>query len=149
MGKAEGNGIYSAFVGFNEATSKIGLPYVRWATDTDFLYNNGQRTYIAIQNIGGTTIPAGGLTIKYYDRDGVLQATDTNPTSIADGIKYNSNANKAGLSEFGYYHPGAGGSAIVEGPSGSQLAIIARVQGFDASTWLDNGEDYNGMDIAQ
>jgi hypothetical protein len=154
MGKAESNiggniGIYSAFIGFESASNNVALPYVRWATNNDFTNNNGQRTYLAIQNIGDTTIAVGELTIQYIDRNGNLVTTHTNDTAIAPGIKFNSKAidGTPTITEFGYYHPGAGGSAIVQGPSGSELAVIARVQGFDTFTGLENGEDYNGMDM--
>lgn len=155
MGKAEGvvggsTGIFTAFVGFDTASNNVALPYVRWATNTNFTNNNGQRTYLAIQNIGSSTIGVGELTIQYIDKFGNLVTTHTNDTAIGPGIKFNSYATlgSPSVSEFGYYSDGsAGGSAIVQGPSGSELAVIARVQGYNTYNGLETGEDYNGMDM--
>jgi hypothetical protein len=147
MCKAVGTGLFTAYVGFGSASNNVALPYVRWATQSDFYYNGGQRTYIAIQNIGSSTIPAGTIQVQYIDRNGAILATHTISTALDAGSKANSNANLAGLSEFGYYHPGYGGSVKITGPGGSQLAAIARVQGWNPNVWQAVAEDYNGMDI--
>jgi hypothetical protein len=143
IGKVQGTGLSTAFVGQSSGTSKVALPYVRWATDTDWNAKTGQRVFIAIQNIGSSDLAAGDVVVHYIDRNGTELATDI-LAAIPVGGKVNSNANKAGLAEFGYYHPGFGGGAIVEGPAGSQLAVIARVQtSLTPSTAV--AEDYNGM----
>ncbi len=147
IGKAFGNGLSTAFVGVSAGASKQALPYVRWATDAEWALGPAstasQRVFITIQNIGTSDLAAGDVTVTYIDRDGAPLATQ-NLGAIAAGAKVNSNASQAGLTEFGYYHPGFGGGAIVEGPAGSQLAVVARV-----ATLLPGGtqvaEDYNGM----
>jgi hypothetical protein len=145
IGKAYGSGLSTAFVGFASGSDNIALPYVRWATDANFGNGSQQRVFLTIQNIG--TAAVNGATVKYVDRDGNVVGTHTLP-SIAPQAKVNSNASAAGLTEFGVYAGGTqfGGGAIVEGPDGSQLAVVARV-----STQVGPGsfasEDYNGMPI--
>jgi hypothetical protein len=147
MGKAAGGGLFTAYVGFKSASNRVALPYVRWSTSPNFYSGSQQRVNIAIQNIGSSTIPANSVVIKYIDRNGTVVGTHTIDTSIDVGSKVNSNASFAGLSEFGYYYPGAGGGVIIEGPSGSQLAAIARVATYVPASGQTVGEDYNGMDI--
>ncbi len=144
MGKVFGGGLSTAFLGFNSAAAKVALPYIRWTTD--HWYDGArQRAYIAIQNVGGD-LAAGQVTVKYYDKAGTLVGTDT-LGAIAAGAKVNSNAGNLGSApEFGYYPDGTfGGSAVVEGPAGAELAVIVRVQSRVGS--LSVAEDYSGMAI--
>jgi len=136
----------TAFLGFTGGASKVALPYVRWTTD-QWYDGTRQRAYIAIQNVGDDDLPAGAVTVKYYDKAGGLVGTDI-LEAIPAGAKVNSNAGNIGDAgaEFGYYSDGTfGGSAIVEGPEGSQLAVIVRIQTRTGST--DVAEDYNGIAI--
>jgi hypothetical protein len=142
VGKAYGAGLSTAFLGIAQGAPKLYLPYVRWATDVDYAAGTEQRTFIAIQNIGTSDIAAGQVTAKYVDRNGTVLATHV-LGAINIGDKVNSNAGLAGLSEFGIYHPGYGGSVIIEGPVGSQLAAIGRVQTTVVGGTV--GEDYNAI----
>ena len=146
MGKVYGGGLSTAFLGFSEGSSKIALPYVRWTTSH---WSDGarQRAYIAIQNVGGTDLAAGDVTVKYYDKTGTLVGTDT-LGAIPAGGKANSNASNIGATgaEFGVYTDGSyGGAAVVEGPDGAQLAVIVRIAQMTGSTMV--AEDYNGIYI--
>ncbi len=144
MGKVFGGGLSTAFLGFNSAAAKVALPYIRWTTD-HWYDGTRQRAYIAIQNVG-SDLAAGAVTVKYYDKAGTLVGTDT-LGAIAAGAKVNSNAGNLGSApEFGYYPDGTfGGSAVVEGPAGAELAVIVRVQSRVGS--LSVAEDYSGMAI--
>jgi hypothetical protein len=145
VGKIYGGGLSTAFLGFPSGGAKIALPYVRW-TETHWLDGTRQRAYIAIQNVGTEDLLAGEAKVKYYDKYGSLVGTHNLP-AIAIGGKVNSNPSVIGAAgnEFGTYPDGSfGGAAIVEGPSGSQLAVVVRVQtyiGFGNSV----GEDYTGV----
>jgi len=145
MGKIFGGGLSTAFLGFNSGASKVALPYVRWTTDHWF-DGTRQRAFIAIQNVGAP-LAAGEVAVKYYDKNGTLVGTDT-LDAIATGAKVNSNASTIGAAgaEFGYYTDGTfGGAAVVEGPAGSELAVIVRVQSRVGS--LSVAEDYSGIAI--
>jgi hypothetical protein len=144
----------TAFLGEKTGSQKLAMPFVRWGSDARFNdpTNNGgvQRTFIAIQNIGGTAIPAGQLKIEYRDVDGALIATQTNSEPLAPKAKFNSDANAAGAlgqngmnaGEFGYYPANKfGGGVQIIGPAGAQLIAIARVQHPGA------GEDYNAVPV--
>jgi hypothetical protein len=146
IGKAYGSGLSTAFVGASSGASELALPYVRWASNTNFANGTQQRTFITIQNIGSSDLNAGDVTVDYVDKNGTVVGSHS-LGAIAAGSKVNSNASLAGLSEFGVYPDGSfGGGAIVTGPSGSELAVVARV-----STQLSAGnfasEDYNGMEV--
>lgn len=148
VGKIYGGGLSTAFLGFPNGGSKIALPYVRW-TETHWLDGTRQRAYIAIQNVGTEDLLAGEAKVKYYDKYGSLVGTHNLPAILVGG-KVNSNPSVLGAigSEFGTYPDGSfGGAAIVEGPSGSQLAVVVRIQ-----TYIGNGnsvgEDYTGVSVA-
>lgn len=146
IGKAFGSGLSTAFVGASTGSDELALPYVRWANNTNWASGAQQRTYITIQNIGGSAISAGAAKVTYYDKNGIPVGTHT-LGSIPAGGKVNSSPSSAGLSEFGVYPDGSfGGGAIVLGPAASQLAVVARV-----STQISPGtfasEDYNGMPV--
>jgi hypothetical protein len=145
MGKIYGGGLSTAFLGFTSGAEKIALPYVRWTTDHWF-DGTRQRAFIAIQNVGAD-LAAGEVSVNYYDKDGTLVGTDT-LGEILSGEKVNSTPGSIGAAgaEFGYYTDGTfGGSAVVEAPTGSQLAVIVRIATRDNSSTL--GEDYNGIAI--
>jgi hypothetical protein len=148
IGKVSDGTSTSAFNGFSEGFRYSSLPYVRWATNTNYFSGYMQRTYIAIQNVGGATI-TGNIVVKYIDRDGVVVGTHTITTDVPVGEKVNSNPSNAGLSEFGCYNSCTqyGGSTIVEGPAGSELAVVARVVAYDPVASLPAFEDYNGIEI--
>ena len=148
MGKIEGAGLTTAYVGIGSGSAKVSLPYVRWATDANFQNGSQQRVFIALQNVGSSTI-TGPITVEYIDRDGNVSGTHTINTDLDSGSKANSNATSAGLSEFGVYANGTqfGGGVIITGPPGSELAAIARVQSWVPATGQQAGEDYNGMDV--
>lgn len=146
LGKVTGGGVTTAFIGFTSGTSKIALPYVMYANTAR--YNNGTmgRSNIAVQNIGPTRI-TGPVTIKYINPSGIVEGTHTILTGIAPGAKVNSNAANAGLTIFGCQNSCTtfGGGVVVEGPAGSQLAVINRVSNTVPSTGERNAEDMNGI----
>lgn len=147
VGKVYGGGLSTAFLGFTNGASKVALPYVRY-TQTGWTNGTRQRAFIAIQNVGSTDIANGQATVKYYDKNGALVGTHT-LGAIPAGAKVNSNPSMIGAAgnEFGYYSDGTfGGSAVVEGPAGSQLAVVVRVATYLTSTTMA-GEDYNGIPI--
>ena len=147
IGKVVGGGMTTAFVGLPSGPSKVALPYVRWASAANWYAGSMQRTFIAIQNVGTSSIAANQITVKYVDRNGTTVATQTISKSLNVGDKANSDPSQAGLSEFGCYNNCTeyGGGAIVEGPAGSQLAVIARVQTNLGTTRA--AEDYNGIEM--
>lgn len=148
IGKVFNLGATTAFNGVEQGESDIALPYVRWANDADWNAGTRQRVFITIQNVG-TAIPAGTpITVEYVDRDGNTVGTHTFSLGLAAQAKFNSNASLAGLLEFGFYAGGAtGGSVIITGPAGSQLAAVARVSTkYVGSSWTYS-EDYNGLSI--
>lgn len=143
VAKIQGNSVATAFPGFISGARFTALPYVRW---TDSQWNSGarQRTYLAIQNIGSTDLAAGDVKVYYFDKNGASLGVHS-LGAITVGAKVNSNAKDASASntEFGYYLDGTfGGSAVVAGPAGSELAVIARVQS------ISTGEDYSGFPIS-
>jgi hypothetical protein len=144
--------VFTAFLGEVSGASKLAMPFVRYANDTNFnaASNTGgkQRSFIAIQNLESTSID---VNVKYYDKLGALVAT--HPLTIAGFSKGNSSAALAsalGLNgmnpgEFGYYTDGSfGGAVIVEAgaanPTAEFIAIV-RVQHPGA------GEDYNAVPV--
>lgn len=144
IGKIGGSGLSTAFLGFADGASKVALPYVRW-TETHWYDGTKQRGNIAIQNVGAAELAIGSVSVKYYDKDGNLLGTHTNPAAIPVGGKFNSNALAIGQSEFGYTGAQIGGGAIVEGPGGSKLAVIVRI-----ATYIPGGsvgEDSSGIAI--
>lgn len=147
VGKVYGGGISSAFLGFTSGAEKIALPYVRW-TEAHWADGTRQRAYIAIQNVGTTNLAAGAVTVTYVDKNGVAVGTHT-LGAIAAGAKTNSNPSVIGAagSEFGAYADGSfGGGAIVQGPAGSQLAVVVRIQ-TNIGGGNSVGEDFSGIPI--
>lgn len=145
IGKVSGTGLSTAFLGQPTGSPKLAIPYVRWSQSQ---YDSGarQRTFIAIQNVGPADLATGQVLVKYLDKNGATVTTHT-LGAIAQNAKANSNpysTSDPGAAEFGYYTDGTfGGSAIVEGPAGSQLIAVARVQSKVGTGAV--GEDYNGI----
>jgi hypothetical protein len=147
ISKVYGGGLYPAHLTFLSGESKVGLPFIRW-TESQWFSGARQRSYIAIQNIGTSNIPAGQVSITYYDKNGDTVGTHT-LGAIAVGSKANSHPQYLGAagSEFGYYSDGSeGGGAIVQGPAGSELAVVVRIQKYIGSG-NSVGEDYTGIPI--
>jgi hypothetical protein len=153
VGKIEGRGITSSFLGQSGGASRLAAPYVRWARDE--FYNGGQRyrSYLAIQNIGTTPTT---VTVRYVDRDGKTLGTHTIP-NVQPGVKVNSDPSLApgaldACGRFGEYGSGAnpclgnqfGGAAIIEGAAGSSLTSVVRVQ---LGGTRSAGEDYTALSI--
>lgn len=144
IGKAYGLGLSTAFAGASSGSEKVGLPYVRWASDANWAAGTQQRVNLTIQNVGAATI-TGDIIVQYVDRDGVVVGTHTISTDLAVGAKANSNATNAGLTEFGVYAgPQYGGGVLITAPAGSQIAVVARVS-TQVSAGVFASEDYNGM----
>ena len=141
VSKIYGGGLYPAHLGFINGSSKVALPFVRW-TNNNWENGTGFRSYIAVQNIGTTDIPTGDVTVKYYNKNGQLVGTHE-LGEILVGKKENSHAWFIDEYEFG---SDGGGSAVVEGPIGSQLAVVVRVQKF-IGDGKSVGEDYTGIPI--
>jgi hypothetical protein len=149
IGKAYGLGITTAFNGVDMGYTKIGLPYVRWATDANWAAGLGQRTNITIQNVG-TDLAAGDvIKVEYVGPAGDIKGTHNIVVpagGLANGAKVNSNPSNAGLTEFGFYGTVYGGAAIITGPEGSELAAVARVS-TQTSANVFVSEDYNSQPI--
>ncbi len=147
IGKAYGAGLSTAFNGVEVGYTKIGLPYVRWATDANWAAGLGQRTNITIQNVGADLPEGDVITIAYVGPDGTVEGTHTYTVGVGglqNGAKFNSSAALAGLPEFGYYGSIFGGAAIITGPDGSNLAAVARVS-TQTSAGVFVSEDYNSQ----
>lgn len=143
--------VFTAFMGERAGASKLAMPFIRWANNTDFnaASNLGgrQRAFIAIQNLETSTIT---VNVKYYGKaGGAPLATQT--LTIPGLAKANSDASAAGAlglggmsaGSFGYYPDSTfGGSVIVEAapanPTAKFIAVV-RVQHPGA------GEDYNAV----
>jgi hypothetical protein len=153
IGKVFGSGNSTAFVGASSGASKLALPYVRF-TQANWTNGQRQRAYIAVQNVGAD-LAAGEVVLEYRDRDGDLVGTHT-LGAMTTGQKLNSNASHPGvvlapgksqsdLDEFGYVG-GFGGSVIVQGPGGSELVAVVRIQS-NVGGGNVVGEDYNGIPV--
>lgn len=149
LGKVFGGQLSAAFVGSASGSSKLALPYVRYTT-ANWADGSRQRGFIAVQNVG-SALAAGDVTVKYLNKDGVQVGSHT-LGAMATGQKLNSNArhsavvgNAADLAEFGYVG-GFGGSVIIEGPAGSQLVAVVRIQS-NVGGGQTVGEDYTGIPI--
>lgn len=145
-------GISTAFLGVTQGYAKLALPYIRWASDANNTPTSttNQRAYITIQNVGSAPL-TGNIVVKYYDLNGAISNTHTIAVSnLAVGAKVNSNP-RSGISDpnyqFGYYGSAFGGSAVIEGPVGSQLGIVVRLQNPTSGGSGFAGEDYNGVAV--
>jgi len=147
-------GFETAFLGEVGGVAKLALPYVRWTNDASFSAGSGQRTFIAIQNVG--TTPATGVSVRYLDKTGAVVGTET-IASIAPGGKDNSTpieatGDLAKLTEFGNpaSNPGGGfGGAVIIESTGGQLIAVARVASRTgpAGVGVLVAEDYNGIPV--
>lgn len=146
IGKAFGSGLSTAFVGASSGAPRIACPYVRWADNTAWAAGTQQRVNLTIQNVGSSGLSAGQVTVKYIRYDGVQEGATHSLPAIAVGAKTNSNASNAGLTSFGIYGSIYGGGVLIEGPVGSQLAVVARVS-TQASPGNYYSEDYNCQPI--
>lgn len=145
IGKAFGAGYTTAYVGAVGGADTLALPYIRW-TQASWVPGGKQRTFIAIQNVGTSTVS--GATVEYRDKNGALLVTHNLP-DIAPGGKVNSDPFNFGngQAEFGYYPDGTfGGGAIIRAADGSQLTAVVRVVGLNGAG-VQNGEDYSGVGI--
>jgi hypothetical protein len=150
IGKVFGGGVSSSAPAPASGASKLAVPYVRYSV-SQFDSGARQRTFISVQNVGDTDLPAGAVTVRYLNREGQTVGTHTLP-AIPTTEKASTNPlfinNASGTpggagDEFGFYADGNnGGSAIIEGPAGSRLVAIVRVQSVGV------GEDYTGIPIA-
>jgi hypothetical protein len=153
VGKVDGGGVTSAFLGATTGAAKVALPYVRWSNDTN--YNSGarQRSFVAIQNIGSGD--ATNVRVQYIDRNGAVVQTH-NLGTIAPGAKKNSDPATAGALDscgrFGEYGgtnclgTAFGGGAIVLADNGAQLTAVVRVQN---GAGAPAGEDFNGIIVTE
>lgn len=148
VGKAYGAGLSTAFLGEPQGYAKLALPYVRWAPDSYYFNGSRQRTYIAVQNVGSNTIPAGSIRLIYKDPFGHY-GVHTYNLPLGPGQKFNSKASDAGLTWFGMAEPpgsGFGGGVIIECTAPDcQLVAIARVTTYVPATGSTAAEDYNGI----
>ncbi|NJP08029.1 MAG: hypothetical protein HC837_21635 [Chloroflexaceae bacterium] len=144
-------GLSTTFLGETTGASVLYGPYARWATDANYdggSRTEGQRAFIAIQNVGSA--PVDSITVEYLDPDGNVQG-DAHVIAgpIAVGAKVNSNPSESGLAEFGYPNSnpsgGFGGGVRITGPDGSQLIATIRIASRDLATGKLVGEDYNGV----
>ncbi|GEM_PF-411316 len=137
--------VLTAFLSQSQGYSKLALPFIRWANDTNFIGTKpgSQRTYIAIQNVDGTPIK---VNVTYKDKNGATTGTPQALT-IPAFAKGSSNPQSAlglsGTTEFGYYTDGTfGGGVTIEAdasnPNAKFIAIV-RANNNGAS------EDYNAM----
>ena len=136
----------TAFLAQASGASRLAVPYIRWSPNppgTDF------RSFVAIQNIGSTLIPAGQLTVTYYDQNGIVAANCTSVVAMAVGAKLNSTAANTFPADF-TCSPAVGvsssfiGSAVIQGPSGSNLLAIVRNFAPAASAQIHT-EDFNAI----
>lgn len=142
---------FTAFMAELSGVSRIACPFIRWASDSNFIPSNPgkQRTYIAIQNLEGTTIK---VNVTYKDRNGNTVGS-TQTLTIPAYSKGNSDPSSAGAvaaggaagmnpGEFGYYTDGGfGAGAIIEAhPDNPDAKFIAIVRANNAGA----SEDYNG-----
>ncbi len=148
IGKVSGLGVSSAFIGASTGAAKLALPYVRWTPTAIYNAAQRQRAFIAIQNIGDP-LAASAVTVRYVDKNGTtLQTQSLGP--LGTGAKQSVNWSQVGGdTDFGFYPADGsfGGGAIVEGPPGSQLVAVVRIQSSDPGGASGVGEDYTGIPI--
>jgi hypothetical protein len=144
IGKAQDlNNYTTAYLGQSTGSQRLAIPNVRWDPA-----GNDLRAFIAVQNIGAS-IPAGQISLTYYNTNGSVFRTCTSINTTVQSAKVNTNpgqgAATATMSCNGSAPVSAwSGSAIIQGPSGSQLIAINR------SLVLNNPkvtEDINGVAI--
>lgn len=139
-------GLNTSFYGMAVGSSKLAIPLANYSS-TCWTIGNKQCTEILIMNLGGA-LSSGTVNVKYYDKNGNLLGTHAQGAISTGGraISTPANIGSAGA-EFGYYADGTtGGSAIIEGPAGSNL-IAAVFTSWIASSNLHTGEVYNAIPI--
>lgn len=152
IGKVFGSGNSTAFVGADSGAAILALPYARYSV-SQFDSGARQRTFFAIQNVG-SALGSGAVVVKYLNINGDVVATHTlgamstgqklNTHALHPSVVLSSGFTQSDLNEFGYVG-GFGGAVVVEGPPGSELVAIARVQ--SKTTTGVVGEDYSGIPI--
>ena len=146
LGHAKDAGMSATFQGQSVGSNNLAVPYANYSTNS---YTNGQkqRTTIYVMNLGAN-LASGTVKVKYFDKTGKLVGTHSLP-AIANGTKVESAANKIGSAgaEFGYYSDGtSGGSAMIEGPAGSNLMAAVWAMSNPVKGTLV-GEMYNAIPI--
>jgi hypothetical protein len=141
------SGTNTAFYGQAVGTSKLAIPFANYST-ANFDNMLHQRTTISVMNLG-SALPAGAVSVQYYDKNGVLVGTHTLDAMGTGGMITSTAANiGAAGAEFGYYSDGTtGGSAIVVGPAGSNLMATAWVMAVTGSGTYTN-EMYNAIPVS-
>lgn len=134
----------TAFLGQGTGSNKVAVPYVRWGVATG--QTGSIVSTIAVQNIGSSAIAAGGIQIKFYSSSGgspVMTCSSvaaTNPNAkvnAAWGIAFATTSCSPSTSNTAF-----NGNVIVEGPTGSSLAVIETNQ---MNQYTYQTEDYNGV----
>ncbi len=146
FGHAKDVGMSATFSGQSVGSDRMAVPFANYSTS---YYTTGQkqRTTIYVMNLGAN-LASGAVKVKYFDKNGKLLGTHALP-AIANGVKVESSANKIGTAgaEFGYYTDGtSGGSAMIEGPAGSNLMATVWVMSNPVKGTLV-GEMYNAIPI--
>ena len=95
IGKVAGGGLSTAFIGLTTGYATVALPYVRYAPDANYQAQTYQRTNIAVQNMGSSTIPANDITVNFTDSFG-HSGTYTYPNTLAANAKFSVNPSNAG-----------------------------------------------------
>lgn len=140
-------GLNTQFYGMAVGSYKLAVPLASYSASC-WTTGNRQCTEILIMNLG-SSLASGAVTVKYYDKNGNLVGTHTLGAinSGNRGISTPADIGSAGA-EFGYYADGtSGGSAVIEGPAGSNL-IAAVFTSWIAGTNLHYGEIYNAIPIS-
>lgn len=139
-------GLNTGFYGMAVGSSKLAVPLANYSASC-WTTGNRQCSEIMIMNLG-SALASGSVTVKYYDKNGNLLGTH-NPGAIAAGSRVVSTPANIGAAgaEFGYYSDGTtGGSAIITGPTGSNLTA-AVFTSWIAGTNLHTGEVYNAIPV--
>lgn len=145
VGKVTGYGYSTAFEGVPDpGPTSVALPYVRYASGSQWTAGSRQRVFLAIQNVGTTELATNSVRIDYYNDAGTLMGTHYNSSPIPVNGKFGDNAGSIDAN-FGYWTSTVGGGAIVTGPTGSKLAVLARAQTYDSSNSYLWSEDYIGI----
>jgi len=146
LGHAKDAGMSATFYGQSVGSNKLAVPYANYST-SHYTAGTRLRTTIYVMNMG-SSLGSGTVKVKYYDKNGKLLGTHS-LGSIASGAKVESTPAKIGSAgaEFGYYTDGStGGSAIVEGPAGSNLMAAVWVVANPAKGSYV-GEMYNAIPL--
>jgi len=142
----------TAFLAQSSGARRLAVPHIRWNPNPP---GTDLRSNIAIQNIGTSSIPAGQLVVRYYAQNGTLVNTCTSIPAMAVGAKLNSNVAGAFFTtDFNctVTQPSNGasytfiGSAVIEGPAGSNLAAVIRNTTPSATTQIHT-EDFNAISL--